>query len=143
RRGLTRLQSAEFLYETSLFPEIEYTFKHALTHEVAYGSVLQERLRPLHARIVEAIEKSYSERLTEQVERPAHHASLGELWKKAVDYLHQAGKKAAGHSATREAIAYFEQALEALKHLPEDRSTIEKAINIRVDLRSEEHTSEL
>jgi len=134
RRGLTRLQSAEFLYETSLFPEIEYTFKHALTHEVAYGSVLQERRRPLHARIVEAIEKSYSERLTEQVERLAHHASLGELWEKAVHYLHQAGKKAAGHSATREAIACFEQALEALKHLPEDRSTIEKAINIRVDL---------
>ncbi len=134
RHGLTRLQSAEFLYETSLFPEIEYTFKHALTHEVAYGSVLQERRRALHARIVEAIEKLYSERLTEQVERLAHHASRGELWGKAVDCLHQAGKKAAGHSATREAIVYFEQALDALKHLPEGRQTIEKAIDIRVDL---------
>ena len=41
----------------SLFPELEYTFKHALTHEVAYGSLLQERRRVLHARIVEAIEK--------------------------------------------------------------------------------------
>jgi predicted ATPase len=134
RRGLTRLQSAEFLYETSLFPEIEYTFKHALTHEVAYGSVLQERRRALHARIVEAIEKLYSDRLAEQVELLAHHASRGELWGKAVDYFHQAGKKAAGHSATREAIAYFRQALEAVEHLPEGPPTLEKAINIRVDL---------
>jgi class 3 adenylate cyclase/predicted ATPase len=134
RHGLTRLQSAEFLYETSLFPEIEYTFKHALTHEVAYGSVLQDRRRALHARIVEAIEKLYAERLTEQAERLAHHSARGELWEKAVEYLHQAGKKAAAHSATREAIAYLEEALEALKHLPEDHSTIEKAINIRIDL---------
>ena len=55
-RGLAHLQAAEFLYETRLFPEREYTFKHALTHEVAYGSLLQERRRALHARIVEALE---------------------------------------------------------------------------------------
>ena len=59
RRGLARLQAAEFLYETSLFPELEYTFKHALTHEVAYGSLLQERRRGLHARIVEALDGLY------------------------------------------------------------------------------------
>ena len=59
RRGLTHLQAAEFLYETSLFPDLEYTFKHALTHEVAYGSLLHERQRALHARIVEAIGDSY------------------------------------------------------------------------------------
>jgi predicted ATPase len=93
RLSLARLQAAEFLYETSLFPDLEYTFKHALTHEVAYGSVLQERRRAIHARIVEAVEKLYSERVTEQVERLAHHASRGELWEKAVNYLHQAGKK--------------------------------------------------
>ena len=57
-RGLTHLQAAEFLYETRLFPEREYTFKHALTHEVAYGRLLQERRRVLHARIVEAIESA-------------------------------------------------------------------------------------
>jgi len=61
-RGLIRLQAAEFLYETSLFPEVEYTFKHALTHEVAYGSLLQDRRRALHARIVDAIEKQFSDR---------------------------------------------------------------------------------
>jgi predicted ATPase len=134
RWELGHLQAAEFIYETRLFPDLEYTFKHALTHEVAYGSLLQDRRRTHHGRIVAAIEKLYSDRISEQIELLAHHAFRGELWEKAVDYLHQAGKKAAGHSATREAIAYFEQALEALKHLPENHSTIEKAINIRVDL---------
>jgi len=74
RRGLTHLQAAEFLYETSLFPDLEYTFKHALTHEVAYGSLLHERQRALHSRIVDAIETLYSNRLIEQVERLAHLA---------------------------------------------------------------------
>ena len=63
RRGLAHLQAAEFLYETRLFPDLEYTFKHALTHEVAYGSLLQERRRALHARIVEAIERLHPDRL--------------------------------------------------------------------------------
>ena len=54
--GLTHLQAAEFLYETRLFPELDYTFKHGLTHQVAYESLLQERRRALHARIVEALE---------------------------------------------------------------------------------------
>ena len=91
RRGLTHLQAAEFLYETSLFPDLEYTFKHALTHEVAYGSLLHERQRALHARIVEAIETLHSDRLIEQVERLAHHAARGEVWDKAVTYLRQSG----------------------------------------------------
>src|SRR4029434_9664355 len=133
-RGLIRLQAAEFLYETSLFPEVEYTFKHALTHEVAYGSLLQERRRILHIRIVEAIERFYPERPSEHVEVLAHHASRGELWDKAVEYFHQAGEKSAARSANRQAIASFEQALDALKHLPESRRTLEQAINIRVDL---------
>jgi class 3 adenylate cyclase/predicted ATPase len=134
RLNLTRLQAAEFLYETSLFPDPEYTFKHALTHEVAYGSVLQDRRRTLHARIVEAIEKLYSDRVTEQVELLAHHATRGELWEKAVEYLHQAGRKAVARSAYKEGVPYFEQSLQALSHLPESRQTIEQAINIRVDL---------
>jgi predicted ATPase/class 3 adenylate cyclase len=133
RAGLTRLQAAEFLYETSMFPDLEFTFKHALTHEVAYGSVLQERRRALHARIVDAIEKLYRDRLSEQVERLAHHGSRGGLWAKATNYLHQAGKKAADHSATREAIGYFQQALEVLGHLPQDHQ-VEKAVDIRTDL---------
>src|SRR5438093_9881111 len=65
RRGLVNLQASGFLYESKLFPDLEYTFKHALTQEVAYGSLLQERRRALHARIVEAIEHFDSARLSE------------------------------------------------------------------------------
>src|SRR5206468_8539468 len=108
RRGLGGLQAAEFLYEARLFPELAYTFKHALTHEVAYGSLLQERRRALHARIVEAIEGLYADRLADQVERLAHHAVRGELWDKTLAYCRQAGDRAAARSAYREAVAYFE-----------------------------------
>ncbi|MBI3456776.1 MAG: AAA family ATPase [Candidatus Rokubacteria bacterium] len=135
RRGLTHLQGAEFLYETRLFPDLEYTFKHALTHEVAYGSLLQDRRRAIDTRIVEAIERLYPDRLAEQVERLAHHAFRGEAWDKAFAYLRQAGAKAFGHSAYREAAPSFEQALVALGHLPESRETIEQAFDLRIDLR--------
>ena len=135
RRGLTHLQAAEFLYETSLFPDLEYTFKHALTHEVAYGSLLHERQRALHARIVEAIETLYSDRLIEQAERLAHHAARGEVWGKALTYLRQAGAKADARSANQEAASYFEQALTVLGHLPDDRETREQAINLHFNLR--------
>ena len=135
RGGLTHLQAAEFLYETSVFPDLEYTFKHALTHEVAYASVLQDRRRALHARIVEALEALYPDRLAEQVERLAHHAFRGEVWEKAVTYLRQAGAKALARSAYREAVTCFEQALAALHPLPDTRQKIERAIDLRLDLR--------
>jgi class 3 adenylate cyclase/tetratricopeptide (TPR) repeat protein len=133
-RGLGQLQAAEFLYETSLFPEHAYTFKHALTHEVAYGSVLQERRRVLHTRIVEAIEELYADRLTEQAERLAYHALRGEVWDKALMYCQQAGAKAFTRSAYREAVVYFEQALTAIGHLPERRETLEQAIDLQLDI---------
>src|SRR5262249_25155042 len=71
RSGLAQLQAAEFLRETALFPDLEYSFKHALTHEVTYGGLLHERRRPLHARIVDALEHFYQDRLAQQHERPA------------------------------------------------------------------------
>jgi class 3 adenylate cyclase/tetratricopeptide (TPR) repeat protein len=134
--AIGRLQAAEFLYEASLFPDPEYTFKHALTHDVAYGSLLQDRRRSLHARIAATIERLYPDRLAEHVERLAHHAFRGELWEKAVRYLRQAGAKALTRSANREALAYFEQALTALGHLPETRETRVEAIDLRFDLRA-------
>jgi class 3 adenylate cyclase/tetratricopeptide (TPR) repeat protein len=136
RRGLAHLQAAEFLYETSLFPELEYTFKHALTHEVAYSSLLQERRHALHAGIVATSERLYADRLTEQAERLAQHALRGEVWDKAVAYCRQAGTKALARSAQREAVSCFEQALAALTHLPESSSTQEQAIDLRFDLRN-------
>jgi class 3 adenylate cyclase/tetratricopeptide (TPR) repeat protein len=136
RLGLTHLQAAEFLYETRLFPEIEYTFKHALTHQVAYEGLLQERHRTLHARIVQALEALAGDRLAEQVERLAHHALRGEVWDKALEYSRQAGEKALARSAYREAAGSFEQALSAVQHLPEQRDTREQAIDLCLALRA-------
>jgi tetratricopeptide (TPR) repeat protein len=135
RHRLTRLQQAEFLYETGLFPDLEYTFTHALTHGVAYGSLLQDRRRTLHGRILEAMERLLPDRRAEQIELLADHAFRGEVWPKAVGYLRQAGAKAAARSANREAVALLEQALTALGNLPEGRETSETAIDTRLEMR--------
>src|SRR6185503_3859405 len=134
RRGLGHLQTAEFLYETRLFPDLEYTFKHALTHEVAYGSLLPGRRRDLHVRIAETMERLYGDRLGEQIERLAHHAVCGEVWEKAVTYLRRAGLKAATRSALREAQVWFDQALGSLAALPDSPSTLEQGFEIRLEL---------
>jgi class 3 adenylate cyclase/tetratricopeptide (TPR) repeat protein len=134
RLSLTRLQDAEFLYEARLFPELVYTFKHALTQEVAYGSLLQERRRVLHARIVAALETLARDRVAEQVERLAYHALRGEVWDKAVTYCQQAGARAHDCAAFREAVAYFDQALQALAHLHEHGDTRGLALEIRLAL---------
>ena len=103
---------------------------------MAYGSVLQDRRRELHAKVVETMEGLYSDRITEQVERLAHHAFRGEVWEKAVRYLRQAGAKAFERSANLENVAYLNQALAALAHLPESRETLEQAIDLRFELRN-------
>ena len=136
RRGLDHLQAAEFIYETGLFPDLEYSFKHALTHEVTYGGMLKERRRALHARIVDAMEKLYGHRLEAEIERLAYHAFRGELWTQAAAYLKQAAQKAMARSAFPDATTWFEQALTAHSHLPETRQTLEQAIDIRFDLRN-------
>ena len=132
---LALLQAAELLYETRLFPERAYTFKHALTHEVAYSGLLQERRRGLHVRIVATLEALAGDRVTEQVERLAHHALRGEVWDKALLYFRQAGEKAEARSAYREAVACHEAALDALQRLPESRQTRALAIDLRFKLR--------
>src|SRR5262249_21348065 len=86
-RGVAQLQAADFLYATQLYPDLEHTFKHALTHEVAYTSMLRSRRRALHARIVDAMETLHHDRLVEHVDRLAHHAFHGERWEKAIDYF--------------------------------------------------------
>jgi tetratricopeptide (TPR) repeat protein len=133
--GLTRLQAVELLHETRVVPELIYTFKHALIHEVAYGGLLQERRRELHARIVDAIETLHRDRLDGEIERLAHHALRGQMREKAVHYLRQAGLKAAARSAPQEARVWFEQALAVLEALSEDQSALEQAYEIRLELR--------
>jgi len=145
RTLLALLQAAEFVHETALYPDLEYSFKHALTHEATYGGLLQERRRALHARIVEAIERVHRDRLAEQLERLAHHAALGDLGDKAANYLHQAGLKATERSAILDARVWFERALSILKGLPETQHTLETGVDVRLELRtalfqlSEEH----
>jgi predicted ATPase len=131
---LAHLQATEFLYETRLFPDQVYTFKHALTHEVAYNSLLLERRRVLHARLVEALEALTPERGAEQVERLGYHALRSEVWDKAVTYYQQAGAKAFAASAYQAAVWCWEQVLEALAHLPSARTTREQAVDLRLQL---------
>jgi tetratricopeptide (TPR) repeat protein len=122
------LQAAEFLYETRLFPAPAYTFKHALTHEVAYSSLLLERRQGLHARLVEALEAL----APDQVEPLAYHAVWSAVWGKAITSCQQAGVRANARAAYREAVTFFEQALHALAHLPEDVDTQGQALEIRL-----------
>jgi len=134
RHGLARLQGAEFVYEARLFPELEYTFKHALTHEVAYGSMLQERRQALHRKVLEAIERLHADRLGEHVELLAHHALRGQVRDMAVKYLRQAGDRALARSANREASTLFEQALGVLAELPETPDTLAETADVRIAL---------
>jgi class 3 adenylate cyclase/tetratricopeptide (TPR) repeat protein len=135
-QGVRRLQAAEFLYEARLFPDIEYMFKHALTHEVAYEGLLHERRRDLHARILDMLERLYPDRLAEHVERLAHHAVRGERWKTAVGYLEQAANKALVASANTTARGLFEQALVVFERLVENTRTPDRAIDLRLGLRA-------
>ncbi len=135
RQQLTELHAFEFLYEVTLPSGMEYTFKHALTHDVTYDGMLLTHRRAMHARVMRAIEETYPDRLEEFTERLAGHALKGEAWQEAVDYSYKAGQRANVRWAHREAIAHFNRALDALAHLPKSRATIDRAIEIRLGLR--------
>jgi tetratricopeptide (TPR) repeat protein len=134
--SLRSLQAAEFLYETRGFPDLEYTFKHALTHEVAYGSLLQDGRRTLHGRVLDAIENHHGHRLTEHIEALGYHALRSERWDKATVYLRLAGEKARARWSHFQAIDYLEQALRALAHLPDTADWQRTSIDLRLELRS-------
>ncbi|MFN8632443.1 MAG: AAA family ATPase [Chloroflexota bacterium] len=135
RSSLAQLQAGELIYPVTLFPEPEYTFKHALTHDVAYGSLLQDRRKSLHADIVAALERLYPDRLDEHVEQLAHHALRADDWPRAVTYARAAGQKALARSAYREGIRWLEQAYEVLPRLPDSVETRELGVDLRLDLR--------
>ena len=109
---LLNLQGLEFIYEKSLFPELEYIFKHALTQEVAYNSLLHKRRKEIHGKIGKAIEQIYAERLEEFYEMLAYHFDQGEVWEKAFLYLFKSGDKARQAYASHEAIAFYTHAIE-------------------------------
>src|SRR5262249_20315669 len=135
RERLARLKASEFVYETRIFPEEEYTFKHALTHEVAYANVLADRRRLLHERILMALEQ----RGSEAVEVLSHHALKSESWEKAFRYLRRAGEKALRRSASQEAAAVLDQAVSVAAKIPETRDTLEQTFDAQLALASAYH----
>ena len=136
RRGLARLEAAEFVHETGMGADAEYTFKHVLTHEVAYECVSEADRRRLHARVLVELERLYGERTGEHLERLAYHAARATVWDKAHGYFRQAGARAHAGGAHREAVAYFEQALGALAEVPPGPERLERAIDVRFELRT-------
>jgi class 3 adenylate cyclase/tetratricopeptide (TPR) repeat protein len=132
---LEDLQAAHFLVESSSAASVQWKFRHALVHEVAYGGLISAKRQMLHARVLHAMELQNRDNPQEVVESLAHHAFNAALWSEAVTYLSQAGDKAVELSAFREAGTFLEQALQALKHLPQDEARIRQGIDIRLKLR--------
>ncbi|WP_454742561.1 adenylate/guanylate cyclase domain-containing protein [Cupriavidus necator] len=129
---LARLQAGEFIYEQPAFPEVQYSFKHALTQEVTYGSLLSERRRALHERTAQAIEALFSAQLEEHCSELAYHFSRSGNTPKAVEYLHRAGRQAVHRSADAEAVTHLTMALALLATLPDapERARQELAVQL-------------
>ncbi len=135
-QGLAHLEAAELLYEARLFPELEYSFKHALTHEVAYASLVQERRMALHRRILEALERRLADQPNEEPERLARHAVGAESWDKAARYLRQAAQRAIARSSFVTAAGLLRDALQVLSRQSETPETLAQAIDARLELRA-------
>jgi class 3 adenylate cyclase len=127
---LKSLQTGEFIYEQPALGETEYTFKHALTQEVAYNSVLVERRRLLHERVGEAIEALFKDRIDDHMAELAHHYSRTANTRKAVDYLFRAGSQSAERSAYSEAVTRLSNAVDLLKHLPDDAERARQELSV-------------
>jgi predicted ATPase len=133
-RLLASLQSKEFLYEQPAFPEVEYIFKHALTQEVAYNSVLIERRKALHERTAQALETLYIATLEEHYSALAHHYSRSGNTQKAVEYLGLAGQQAIQRSANAEAVTHLTAALELLQTLPDTDERAHQELTLQITL---------
>lgn len=114
---LTELKTLELIYEKTFFPELAYMFKHALTHDVAYSTLLVERRKALHRVVAAAIEELYADRLLEHYETLAHHYMQAEEWEKALNYLLKARDKSAAAFAIVEAITFCDRAVDVLEKL--------------------------
>ncbi len=129
---LLNLQGLEFIYEKSLFPELEYIFKHALTQEVAYNSLLLKRRKEIHERIGKAIEELYQDRLEDFYEVLAHHYSRSEGSEKAYHYLKLSGDKAVRSYSLWEAFRFYKEAINVLNKLPETEENKRRGIEVRL-----------
>jgi tetratricopeptide (TPR) repeat protein len=133
KANLINLQGLEFIYEKSLFPELEYIFKHALTQEVVYGSLLLKRRKEIHGRIAAAIETLYADRLAEFYAALAYHYGRSDNGEKAVDYLYLAMQRAIALNAIEQAKAFFDEAMQTLDGLPETQANQRRRIALLVD----------
>ena len=131
---LASLQAKEFLYEQPAFPESEFIFKHALTQDIAYGTVLQEQRKALHERTGQALETLHAEKLDDRYSELAHHYGLSGNTEKAVEYLSLAGQQAVQRSANVEAVEQLTTALELLQMLPEERDRAEQELQLQLAL---------
>ncbi|OGP52270.1 MAG: hypothetical protein A2Y79_13375 [Deltaproteobacteria bacterium RBG_13_43_22] len=120
KSSLLTLQDLEFINEKSIFPELEYIFKHALTQEVAYTSLLLKRRRETHEQVGQAIEGIYANRLEEFYEMLAYHYALSNNSQKAYQFLKLSGDKAVKNYANWEAIRFYKEALRVLDSQPEN-----------------------
>ena len=133
---LLNLQGLEFIYEKSLFPELEYIFKHALIQEVAYSSLLSNRRKEIHKRIGGAIEELYAENLEEFYEVLAYHYSRSEAFEKACRYLKLSGKKATRSHALWESFAFYKETVELLQRLPQTEEIKKELIEVIRSMRT-------
>ncbi|MDH3559223.1 MAG: guanylate cyclase, partial [Deltaproteobacteria bacterium] len=127
---LLNLQGLEFIYEKNLFPELEYIFKHALTQEVAYNSLLLKRRKEIHTRIGRAIEELYAERLEEFYEMLAYQYSRSDSLEKACRYSRLSGEKAEGNYSHREACDFYKGAIDLLNKSPETAENKKEKLEI-------------
>jgi class 3 adenylate cyclase/tetratricopeptide (TPR) repeat protein len=132
---LAELKAAQFVYETPNPIYAQLKFRHAMIHEITYGSLTSPKRQTLHARALRAMESQFRENTLDVVESLAHHAFNAALWDEARIYLCQAGDKAVEFSAYQAAVAFFESALQALTHLPQDHERLRQGIDIRLKLR--------
>ena len=130
-RLLASLQAKEFLYEQPAFPESEYLFKHALTQDVAYGTVLQEQRKALHERTGQALEILYEEKVEDHYSDLAHHYSQSANTEKAVEYLYLAGQQAVQRAAYDEAVSFLTQGLALLQTLPETLGRVRQELQLQ------------
>jgi len=131
---LSALKDSELVYERGILPQSMYIFKHVLTQEVAYETLLLQRRKVLHGLVGEAIEELYQDRIEEQVDLLYHHFSLAENWPKAGHYGRLAANRAYRLSQFHEAVTMFEQAQACLLRLPEDRSRQESLIDLQLEM---------
>jgi class 3 adenylate cyclase/tetratricopeptide (TPR) repeat protein len=132
---LRELHALDFVFRSAEEPEPMYSFKHALTQDVVYASVLERRRRTYHTAAGVGLEELFSRSIDDVVELVAYHYKRGQVWDKATKYLRQSAVKAQARSAHREALASLEEALESLRHLPETPETREQGIDVRIELR--------